>query len=407
MAVPISLIIFGAVLVNGLSSLTAFSAPNFALRLNPLLTDARITEVIKRLEAESDPETLKPFIRAGLELAPLDARLYSLLGIAEERSGNLDVAERFYSRALTLLPTEIYALTRMVVMDVLQMRPVEAANKLEIIARRWPGRWKIVEPLLPAILSDPQAYALMVDRFAKTNALRSRLVVSLVNQQDGMTLAYNVLLEWHENGGPNLAGLINRLTTAFIKQKRYAEAYLLFLLTRDQDATADIGYVYNGNFQFPLSGNSFDWRLRPQTGVSMELTTSADIAGGDLNGSPGQNLTIRFLDTPVQFNNVKQVLRLAPGNYEFAIHYSARDLKTPKPLQFAMRCVGTNQLLASLPFEEGTIKTRTDSVSVQIPTQDCALQHIFVFNAQMPMSWRNRYSGTLQLSQVSVSRVEN
>ncbi len=404
MAVPISLIISAAVLVNGLSSLAASSAPRLALRFNPLLADARVTEVVEQLQSQNESETLKPFIRTGLELAPLDARFYSLLGIAEERSGNQDVAERLYSRALTLLPTEIHALTRMAFLDVLQTRPVDAAKRLEIIARRWPNRWKTVEPLLPAILSDPQAYALLVDRFATEKSLRNFLIASLIQQKEWMASAYTVLLEWHERGVPELADLINRLTTAFIGQQLYANAYLLFLLTRGQDTGAEVGYIYNGGFQLPLSGNPFDWRIRPQTGVSFELNTLANIAGESLASTPEQSLSIRFLDTPIQFNNIEQLIRLAPGKYNFTVDYSALDLKTPKPLQLVMRCVGDNRSLASMSFEQGSIEERTDSIPVQVPTQDCALQRILVFNAQMAMSWRNRYSGTLRLKQVAVTR---
>lgn len=368
--------------------------------------DARIAAAIERLQTQEDPEALKSFIRKGIQFAPLDARLYSLLGIAEERSGNQAAAEQLYNRALALLPTEIFALTRMSVLDVSQQRTADAAEKLEIIARRWPMRWQSVEHLLPSILSDPQSRAVIVSRFASEKRLRDTLINSLVRQKALLPVAYDVVLEWYNRAVPDLATTINRLTAAFISETRYADAYLLFLLTRGEGADAGADYVYNGGFQLPFSGNPFDWRVRQQPGVSFEMNTGTEIAAPGIAAGSESSLAIRFLDTPIQFNNVEQLIRLVPGAYDFSVSYSVRDLKAPKPLQIALRCTGNNQILATIPFQQGSIALRSETVRVQVPVQDCALQRISVFNAPIPMSWRNRYSGTLRLNEVGVSRAE-
>lgn len=372
------------------------------MAINPVDIDARVDMIASKVvEAgggvlKSDPGIMAP-LAAGLRLSPGDARLYSLVGIVEEQSGNRPAAAEAFSHALELAPTEVQALIHGLRYAIEDGRLAEATDHLEMIGRRWPRHWSHVEPVLPVLLADRAAFDAIAQRFRAPD-LRRLLIGSTAKTPQTLGFGYRLLTTWHGQGVAGLDDLINQITGAFIRQQRYSEAFLLFRLTRDE--TADTGLVYNGGFDQPVSGNPFDWRLTRQAGVDLAIAPRRT-ASGEVESV----LAIRFLDNPIRFANVSQMVRLAPGQYRLAIAYSARELRAPKPLKFSVACVESGARIGAGLFEYGTLASAELSFDFTVPPTRCSLQRLLVYNENLTESWKNRYAGTLYLHRVAIALI--
>lgn len=102
---------------------------------------------------------------------------------------------------------------------------------------------------------------------------------------------------------------------------------------------ARIGFVFNGDFELPLSGSLFDWTLEPG-GEYREGFVAAirpDIGFGGSNKA----LSLRFTGRPIRSQMAQQYLALGPGKYRLS--YLTKQTVQPaasRPV-WALRCVGT------------------------------------------------------------------
>ena len=404
-------------LLNSAAGLLRGADPEAALKLDPLSSDTRVEVVVDALQSVAGPSTtgnipkeIAALVRTGIRLSPIDARLFSLLGIIEKKNGDEEKAERLFRHALALLPTEIQALSQTLEISVRRGDYAAAAHELEIIARRWPRYWPKVEPILPAVLNDKPAFQAIVSGFGSDPFLQRLLTWSLIRKKELLTPAYNIALAWHNDGKGDAGTAVNLVTTALLNAGRASDAYLLFILTRPPAKETVAGYVYNGSFEKPLSGNAFDWQIRSQAGADIEIVDRHPKSGENGSGAdrdvPADDkaLAIRFLGSPLHFRNVSQFIRLTPGAYKIEVDYASVDLKTPEPLQLTISCTNGNVALGVLDFESGTSTGRTASLDFSVPPDGCDLQRIETVGANLPLSWRYRYEGTLFLDRIRILR---
>jgi hypothetical protein len=397
----ICVIVSLAALLNGASALLQQSAPLAALRLNPLNVEARINLAGDVITSKTEPTKvdLGVLAAAGIGLTPADARLYSLMGIEQHRAGDRVSATRYFDRALTLLPTEIQALSHKLEFAIQDHEFLAAIDYLEVIGRRWRKHWKTVEPVLPLLLADGPAYQRISERFSKTNQLRSDLIHSLGKTPDGLPFAYSLLLDWHLKRIADIEPLISEITWRLVNQKNYRDAFMLFRLTRPKTAAAEAGYIFNGGFVLPFSNSPFDWQISRLAGADIRVINFDEME----REGKGKALAIRFLNNPIRFNNMRQFVRLVPGRYTLAVEYSAKALRMPKPLKLSIGCEGKNKNIEEIPFGAGTTGRTAISADFTIPANGCSLQMVRIFNEARTDSWKNRYSGTLYLHRIAIS----
>ena len=383
--------------------------PQAALAIDPLASDIRVEAVVDALQQPSEDSDLQieGSIQTGIRFSPLDARFYSLLGILEERRGQEATAERLFRHALIILPTEIQALTHLMGAAIRDGNFAVATRNAEIIARRWPRFWPRVEPLLANLLKDPQAFQTITDQFGRDVLIRHQLVASMIRNEALLSPAYRMVLAWHDAGVADIDPSVNRLTSALLKAGRSSDAYRLFVLTRPKN-NESTGFVYNGSFGKALSGNPFDWLIQPQAGADISIVdrrTSDSVGSGDAMADR-HAVAIRFLGSPLHFKNISQLTRLTPGQYEFEAGYSSVDLRTPEPLKVGLSCQGKE--LGHLDVATGTsTDQRSAAFRFSVPATGCELQRIETYSAQLPLSWRYRYEGTLFLDHIRIRRLDD
>jgi len=399
-----------AVLASAASNLLLQSSPSLAHRVNPLNVDARIALVAKQI-GKTDAagiEALSQVITAGIRTAPVDARLVSLLGLVRQQQGRNQEAQQLFRRSLALLPTEIQALLQRFLFHVDRKDYSSAVRIADLVSRRWLKHWPVLEPYLAVILSGETTVREAATRFGQSRHGKALLITSLVKQPETLNLATRLVTIWQQQGIKDLWPATNQITRRLVAEKRYAEAYILFRSMLDEQQGGETGYVFNADFKSQPTGNPFDWQFKKQAGVSMRivrLVNNTDNMNTD-SRRDDRALQIKFLDNPVQFKSLNQLMRLVPGDYDLAATYQTTELRAPKPLFLAVECIDSRIKLAVLPFESGTYKLNTVSNEFRIPPQGCALQRIHVFNEFLARSWSNRYSGRLTLDRIFIRRLE-
>ena len=114
-------------------------------------------------------------------------------------------------------------------------------------------------------------------------------------------------------------------------------------LSAAETLPARIGFVFNGDFELPLSGTLFDWTIEPG-GEYREGFVAAirpDIGFGGSNRA----LSLRFTGRSIRSQMAQQYLALGPGNYQLS--YLSKQTVQPAANRpaWALRCVGTGTSL--------------------------------------------------------------
>ena len=331
--------------------------------------------------------------KAGIQLAPTDARFFSAAGVLQENSGKILNAEALYRRALELLPTEQQALLGMIRIKISRGDITSSVDELNLIALRWQKLWPNVEPLLPAIANTPEGLERLRVVFSDQRQARNLLVNTLARNNETLAAAQSLLLSWHQEGKEDLSGPINQVTQRLMALGQARAAFALYRLTRTNEQANVLGIVNDADFLLEPSGNPFDWNFRQQSGMAVEHQNS------------DAGLVIRFLNSPImRLRTVSQWLRLLAGTYRLVVRYEPLGLVTPSELHISVACRSDGVELADLVLDQGERGVRESEVAFSVPANGCDLQQIQLYNNQKTESWKHRYSGKLMLHRIAIER---
>ena len=133
---------------------------------------------------------------------------------------------------------------------------------------------------------------------------------------------------------------------------------------------ASLGFLFNGKFEFPLSGLPFDWEFQSGNGVRIEVV--------DLIDRPNQRaVSLDFIDGQVGASGVRQMTVMGAGNYIFSGSYSG-DVRARRGLRWRVSCLDApGQLLASSdPFVGAMLAWKDFSFKFTVPASGCPAQQI-------------------------------
>lgn len=401
----LGLIVSLAVLANATSRWLEQDFPEAALTTNPLNSQAVLNIGIKEFSGEPAAGRSKNFdlYRHAKDYAPADARLHSMLGIAKEAAGNAASAREDYSQALHLLPTEYQALARVFVQNVDERQYDEAARKIELFVRRWPQLFGILRTYVIEMSLEKDGLTALEKLAINFPKARQSLVGMIAGKNGNLPAAYDLVQKWHAGGVAPLQSEILTVEKALIRQKRPNAAYEFFSSTRSESVSNAAGYIFNSDFALPFSGSVYDWRIRKQTGVTINRV---EIQPDDQVPRERQHyLNVRFLGNPLQFRNIYQTIRLPSGTYRLEFLFAMNNLKTPKPLKFNLTCTDTREKLVTLEIPNGTSVASRLEALLTVPTGECLFSTIEFNHAFVPLSFRNRFEGELNIHDIRLIRV--
>jgi tetratricopeptide (TPR) repeat protein len=364
-----------------------------ALRLNPLNAQARVNALTTAL-SDNDPDLQKLLRMAntGLATSPVDSRFHSLLGELRLRMGEEEEADRLFRQAHRLSRTEINALQHLTVRAIDTGDYAGAVENLDILLRRWPKRAGAWTLQLPRLLSDQGAYAAIVELMRGGAPWRGRIVSSLARQEEGLGIAYRLLLELADSDHPPERSEVEAVSRGFIAAKRYEEAYRLFRFTLPPGEHELAGFVYNASF-LPASATSpFSWQYRNTRAAEISLTDETPFAGA----------TVRFLNAPARDIVLRQTLLLSPGRYRLTAKVDASNLRAPRSLFWRVGCLDPRRELLRLTVPEGSY--REQNLEASFVVDGCALQQIGLATGVISESWQNRYSGQVRFQSLRIEK---
>jgi tetratricopeptide (TPR) repeat protein len=153
-------------------------------------------------------------------------------------------------------------------------------------------------------------------------------------------------------------------------ENRWAIAYQSWINSLPRDQQRRIGYIFNGEFEFPISNVGFDWVIVPQDGVNVETQS--------IQGARGRRaLRIEFVRKRWVRTPVQQHLTLYPGKFRFEGRGRADGLDTWMGVQWGLYCLqadgGPGRQLAHSDRFRGTSEWVEfhDDFTV---TKDCPVQ---------------------------------
>jgi hypothetical protein len=148
---------------------------------------------------------------------------------------------------------------------------------------------------------------------------------------------------------------------------RWTEAYQVWLNTLPRERMAEVGFIYNGSFEFAATGIGFDW----QPSRARERDSGHTVETPQAAGVTGQR-ALR-----VSFNGKRQVgipiiqyVALEPGRYEISGLARPQSITAGRGVQWTLRCVKEGQVQPTLATSErfvGSSEWRRFSFEVAVP----------------------------------------
>lgn len=388
----------------GLSRFLETETPAVSLALDPLNVDALIGEITGDLNDTSNAPDLDALLakaEGALLFDLADARLYSLIGEIKYRQGEKDQAYELFDQARKLSKTEIHALQRSIGRSIETGDLSKAVGEIDILLRRWPDRFPAVAEGLPTILFNPEGYQAVLAAIRAAAPWRASLFVALGKTPEGLDFANRLLLDLTGSGAPPKSSELSLVIYEHIRQKKFEQAYRLFLFSLSDEERKLGGYIFNSTFEPVPSGKPFDWQVGGQSGLEVAFATSQDAVEGE------GGATVRFLNTPVKGTALQQYIELPPGSYKISLAASARNLKLPKELFWSIKCAGSAGEIARFNIPEGTYNRQALSLEFSVGPAGCPMQLLKLETAAIAESWRFRYVGTLVMHKLSIERLSS
>ena len=312
-----------------------------------VLADAGAPAVHIRADAASPRNGSEAAWRARVAQDPSDHVALVLLARVLEQQGKVADARAAMHEALRLAPADRQTLIEA---GALHLRAGDAAQAMPYLRRAadlYPEARAGLWPAMVAVLDDRR-----VDTFfagiARDNpdwwpAFFDHACAKARNA-DALQKMLGIRADAGTAGAGERRCLIDRLQ----RENQWPGAYQAWLNSLPARERQRIGYVYNGDFERPLSNLGFDWTMPAQDGVFV-AARPVDGAGGQLA------LKVEFVNQRWSLPPAQQVLLLVPGKYRFEGRGRADKLQTWLGVQWGLYCRpdgarGARQLARSGPF---------------------------------------------------------
>ena len=259
-----------------------------AMALDPKMPEAPLNLGILLLE-HNPAGAIVPLQKA-VALLPAQSRPRFLLGVAQERSGDLKAAAESYEAALRLDPTDTETSLRLAGLYMKQNRPADAEKKFRVALQadssNSGAQLGLAESLeaqnKPEAADAYQAYLKLKPDDASA---RARYVHALISQQD-----YDVALaelEREEAGKPPSIELLKLRADVQIGQKKWTDAVAtlkqaLAMAPQDAQLHGGLGRIYLQQRDFPAAERELKTALqidRTKLDYWKDLSTTYYLAG--------------------------------------------------------------------------------------------------------------------------------
>lgn len=323
-----------------------------------------------RLMSPPERRTLIAREQAALRNDPLDRTALKNLIVLWRSQDEAEMAERLAVLAGDRSLRDLRAQAE--VLDILLARKDYAAAlyRLDALMRAQPERKPDLIKIAALFAEADESRPALVAAISGNPPWRQDLITSIMNGPNGPAIAYGIFSELRKNGKHASYAELRALISKLIARRDYDTAYFVWLDFLSPQELRKAANVYDGAFELDARNMLFGWNFEKLKNTDIRLVPRS-------TSTTDRMLRVEFMNPSERFQNVSQILRLAPGLYNFSGEMKAERLETEVGLVWRIYCMGekenviaaTGKLFASstwapieLPFE--------------IPAENCAAQRL-------------------------------
>ncbi len=254
-------------------------------------------------------------------------------------------------------------------LDRLLRRPdfVAALPHLDAIMRTHPEALDRTLPLLAAFISDLRASKPLAGLVGTGPPWRAWFLNHIPSRVANRIALQRFYAELQAGPNPLNQKELEPYLDQLVNDGLFREAYVAWVGTLPSERRGAPGMLYNGAFQFPLSGSEFDWNVEQSLGADI------DVAGR--TGTVPAALRVEFSGARVDFHNVSHLLMLPPGSYRLSGEVEAESLETERGLWWRLFCVGRpDPSLGQTELVAESTPWRAFALPFTVPPTSCQAQ---------------------------------
>lgn len=282
-------------------------------------------------DANVDRETLRQALRSNP--GQIDALL--MLAGGYESSGDAKQASRALDAAYQLAPDERNVLAAVAEFQLRQGDVARALPLLDRLVDTYPEMRPGAFEILGQLLSEGREPATWKRILARKPTWLGLFIVSSCERGMDPAILVPLLLERTPSSRsptPESACVIDRLRVS----DRWQQAYQVWLNTLPRERLSEVGFVFNGSFEFAPSGQGFDWRptraLERDSGHSVEMPQAQGVSGK-------RALRVSYNGKRQSGVPIAQYLALAPGAYGLSGLARPLSITAGRGVEWTLRCV--------------------------------------------------------------------
>ena len=345
--------------------------------------------------------------RTRLTHNPADYVALVMLALEFEQQGRKDDAHAAMREALRLAPADRQTLLQA---GALLLRGGDVTQALPILQRAadlYPQTREAIWPAFARALDGGRH-----DEFFTTLAVSNvswwpeffRYACQKSKDSDALQRVFAKRTDSHAADADGRRCLVDRL----LREQRWASGYQVWLNSLPADQRQRIGFVFNGDFELPISNLGFDWTITPQAVVVVEALPTEGAAGR-------RALKVEFVNQRWAGTPVQQRLMLVPGRYRFDGRGRSVGLDTWLGVQWGIYCLSaggaTTRQLTRIGRFRGTTPWEEMDTEFTVPP-DCPAQVLRLelanprAEADTPGNVAARLRGTVWFDDFRVRSVE-
>jgi hypothetical protein len=350
------------------------------------------------LAVKPQPEVALKLAQQALLEKPVDARAYMYAGLAYDINKKSQQAEQMMRYAHLFGPRMT---DNQLLLADFWARQGNAAQALTHLSAAMEMRYTLQATLFPLLLQLAESQA-MVPAFQAVLAEPPKWWPAFFNHalRHADDTVINSLFVTRELAGGAAPKAERQLYLDYlIRQHKSMQAYALWLEHLTPEQLAVLGYVNDGSFELPASGEGFGWRFHHGRGVLLSRFEGA----GTLS-SP--SLRIGFYGGRLAGQElVSQMTMLEPGRYQFISMFKAESLNAGEGVKWKMTCSNGMQL-GSGKLLTGTQSWSQYAFSFEVPdSAPCSAQKLVLITTpggSRPFD----YEGYAWFDEVKIQNVE-
>lgn len=358
------------ILVGAISDNYAISRPQAALAWNSKHPEALVEAAERHFEA-GDPADDRPaafaLARRAMISNPLAAAPLRLLGLEAEERGDEARAHELMQLAVERSPRDLKAQIWLADHALLAGDFELGLDRVDALLRVWPSLGETLFPVLAQLTTNEESSGALMRKLQENPPWRRPMLAAMPAAVKPPGLMASFYLEAMLGEKPLTNAELRPFLTRLISEGWTELAYSIWLASLPEERRPAAEGVANGEFDFPITGTGFDWRISKVDGAEVRAVTDQN---------RGRVLKVQFYDRRVPFRHLAQILKLAPGHHRLTGWSKASRLDSARGLHWTVRCYsGQRSVLGSSDKLRGTYPWSEFSMSFEVPQKDdCSAQ---------------------------------